>query len=502
MKLSKEKEDQVLKAFKETGTIRGTRRITGINRKTIRRVLDRMANPIPAAPQTTPRPSILDPYKPKIGYLVKEKKLTAVRVLEEIQELGYAGGYTILKEYVRTIRPPHVKVPRPPIDHPPGEEGQMDWSPHNVVIGGSKQVVQTGSFVLCYSRWLYFKHFTDQTLESVIKLHKDAFKELSAVPKIITYDNMTTVGKHVGPGKVWINPKFQRVADEYGFKIVILQPGKKERHGKVERPFHYIENNFLAGREFVDLADLNDQADQWRWNKANVRIHGTLKQRPLDRLERERPYLIPLSPHLSAGHYKEIDRKINVDFCVVVAHKHYSASPSLIGKNAKVRLYHKHLEIWVDGKFDCQHPYGNKNRNILPEHQEIYRKMTGQKQLLEDAFLRLGEPATLFYEGLQKTRKGAAGYHLQRILKYADRHGSDVVAGALSYAAKYQAFSADSVLRIITGKKLKEEKRVEPKIPENTRQYLRAYVVEKQTLRHYDQLLEEKDNDTDGNPEK
>ena len=502
MKLSKEKEDRIRQAFKKTGTIRGTKKITGINRKTIRRVLDRMANPIPAAPQTFVRPSILDPYKPKIGYLVKEKALTAVRVLEEIQQLGYAGGYTILKDYVRTIRPPHIKIPRPPIDHPPGEEGQMDWSPHNTVIGGRMQVVQTGSLVLCYSRWLYFKHFTDQTLQSVIKLHKGAFKELSAVPKIITYDNMTTVGRHVGAGEVWINPKFQRFADEYGFKIVILLPGKKERHGAVERPFHYIENNFLAGREFVDFADLNQQADQWRCNKANVRIHGTLKQRPVDRLERERPYLIALSPHLAAGYYKQVDRKINVDFCVVVDLKHYSASPSLIGKSAKVRLYPKHLEIWVDGKLDCKHPYGDKERNVLPEHQEIYKKMTGQKRLLEEAFLKLGEPAVGFYEGLKKTRKAAAGYHLQRILQYADRHGSDVTAGALCYASKYQAFSADAVLRIITGKKLKQQKRVEPKIPENTRQYLRAYVVEKQSLRHYDQLIEEKNNDADGKPEK
>ena len=206
MRLSKEKEDRIKKAFKETGSIRGTQRITGINRKTIRRVMDRMANPMPAAPQTTPRPSMLDPYKSKIGYLVKEKKLTAVRVMEEIKALGYGGGYTILKEYVRTIRPPRVRIPRPPIDHPPGNEGQMDWSPHNVIIGGKRQVVQTGSFVLCYSRWIYFRHFTDQTLESVIRLHKEAFKELEAVPEIITYDNMTTVGRHVGPGKVWINP--------------------------------------------------------------------------------------------------------------------------------------------------------------------------------------------------------------------------------------------------------------------------------------------------------
>ena len=502
MKLSKEKEDDIRKAFKKTGTIKGTKKITGINRKTIRSVLERMGKTIPAAPQTIPRPSILDAYKPKVGYLVKEKKLSAVRVLEEIKELGYAGGYTILKDYVRTIRPPHVKIPRVPIDHQPGEEGQMDWSPHNAVIGGRNQLVQTGSFVLCYSRWFYFKHFTDQTLKSVIELHKGAFKELGGVPKIITYDNMTTVGRHVGPGKVWINPKFQRFADEYGFKIVILPPGAKERHGAVERPFHYIENNFLAGREFVDFVDLNERADQWRWNKANVRIHGTLKQRPVDRLLRERPYLIPLSPHLSAGHYKEVDRKINVDFCVVVDLKHYSANPHLIGKSAKVRLYHKHLEIWVDGKFDCQHSYGNKERNVLPEHQEVYKKMTGQKRLLEDAFLRLGEPAALFYEGLKKTRKGAAGYHLQRILQYADRHGSDVTAGALSYAAKYQAFSAEAVLRIITGKKLKQANRIEPKIPENTRQYLRAYAVEKQSLRHYDQLIEEKENDTDGDPEK
>lgn len=199
MKISKEKEEKILSAFKKTGTIRGTKRITGVNRKTIRRVMDRMANPIPAAVQTTPRPSILDPYKPKIGYLVKEKNLSAVRVLEEIRELGYGGGYTILKDLVRIIRPPHIKIPRPPIDHPPGEEGQMDWSPHKVIIGGRLQVVQTGSFVLCFSRWIYFRHFTDQTLESVIKLHKGAFKELEATPEIITYDNMTVIAGDLLP---------------------------------------------------------------------------------------------------------------------------------------------------------------------------------------------------------------------------------------------------------------------------------------------------------------
>jgi len=498
MRLSDKDKERIRDAFRETGTIRGTKRLTGVSRKAIRRQIDQRANAIPRAPAVKMRKSKLDPYKPKISHLVKEKKLTAVRVLEEICELGYTGGYSILKEHIRTVRPQKIKIPRPPIDHPPGYEGQMDWSPHKAIIGGRSQLVHTGSIVLCYSRWLYFHHFTDQTFAHVIGLHEQAFKELGAVPERMTYDNMTTVGKHIGPGKVWINPKFNRFADEYGFKVVILPPGAKERHGMVERPFHYIENNFLAGREFADLADINDQADQWRWNKANVRIHGTLKQRPVDRLVREKPYLKPLSVQLSDVVYKEVDRKINVDFCVAIDTKRYSANPNLIGETAKVRLYRDHLQIWVKGKLDCKHPYSSDERSVLPEHEAMYKKMTGQRRLLQDAFLRLGEPAQRFYEGLQKTRKAAAGYHLQRILQYVDRYGSDVVAGALAYAARYSAFSADVVLRIISGKKLKKGRQhVDIKVPENVRQWLRAYAVEKQNPSHYDDLLKEKDNESD-----
>ena len=495
-RLSKEQKEAIHRAFKETGTIRGTKKLTNISRKAIRRELDRLSNPIPNAPKTTVRKSKLDSYKAKICYLVKEKGLSAVRVFEEIKDLGYAGGYSILKNYIRGIRPTIKKRPRPPIDHPPGYEAQMDWSPHKVIIGGKEQIVHTGSIVLCYSRWLFMRHLTDETLESVISLHEQAFQELGAVPEIITYDNMTTVGRHIGPGEIWINPTFQRFSKEYGFEIVILKPGAKERHGKVERPFHYIENNFLAGREFDDMEDLNNRGDQWRWNKANIRIHGTLKQKPMDRLRREMPYLKRLPRDIADIMIKEVDRKINIDFCVVIDNIRYSTDPHLIDETAKVKLFRDHLEIWVNKKFHCRHVYSKKSRNVLPEHEEIYKKMTGQKQLLEDAYLRLGEPAKKFYEGLQETRKGAAGYHLQRILKYADRYGPDIVTGALAYALKHSAYSADSVLRIINGQKLKNNNKLD-RLPENVRQYLQAYAVEKQKLSHYDQIIQNEEEKED-----
>jgi hypothetical protein len=138
----------------------------------------------------------------------------------------------------------------------------------------------------------------------------------------------------------------------------------------VERPFHYIENNFLAGREFHDLQDLNDQADQWRWNKANVRIHGTLRQRPVDRLVRERPYLTPLPSSLSDTLYKQVDRLIHLDFCVAIDTNRYSVNPNLVGETAQVRLYKDYLEIWVNDTMDCRHAYekGRYQRNVLQEH--------------------------------------------------------------------------------------------------------------------------------------
>jgi len=496
-RLNKEQRENIRTVFRQTASIRHTAMLTVHSRKAVRRVLG-CGTKLPNAPQTRARKSKLDPFKAKISYLVKEKQLSGVRVMEQIRQLGYTGGYSILKEHIRQVRPKGAKIPRPPIDHAPGDEAQMDWSPHNVYMGGRQVVVHTGSIVLCYSRYLFIRHLTDETMESVIKLHEQAFAEINAVPQKITYDNMTTVGRHTGPGKAWINPVFKRFAQEYDFEVVILAPGRKERHGKVERPFHYIENNFLQGREFVDLEDLNNRADAWRAHTANVRIHGTTRERPIDRLEREKSLLKPVPWNKSDTFFKEVTRRVNTDFCVAVDKKRYSANPELIGKLVQVRLFREHMEIWLDGKMDCRHVYTNRDRQVLPEHENVYKKMTGQSQLLKEAFLRFGDVAGQYYQGLKDTKRSAAGYHMSRILKYADRYGMDVVSGALAHGARFDAYSADSILRIIQGKKFKtsNKKPVRHSIPANVRDFLRTCAVEQDKPERYDHLINEK-GDTD-----
>lgn len=472
-----------------------------VSRNTVKKELrstNSTSKTIVKARETTPQKSKLDPYKAKIRVFVENDNLSGVRILEEIQKLGYQGGSTILNEYIRTIRPRKGRGLTTVIDHQPGHEGQMDWSPHRVIVGGREQVVQTGSIILCYSRWLFIHFYTDQTIDSVIDLHKKAFMELGAVPEVITYDNMTTVGFHRGPGEVWLNPQFKGFADEYGFKVIILVPGAKDRHGMVERPFHYIENNFLAGREFEDLEDLNRRGERWREEKANVRIHGTLRERPLDRLKLERPFLKPLPHTLTNTYYKEVTRLVHRDFCIAINTNRYSANPQLLGQYVQVRLFGDHLEIWIDGRNDCQHTYyqGHHHRQVLPEHEKLYRRMTNQKALLENAFLKIGEVAQSYYEGLKKEKGAAAGFHLQRILKMVERYGKDVVSGAISYAQRYGAYSCDSVLRVIHGKRVKGKAKHlagDVNIPENIRQWLKACAVENDDLDSFDVFLNDKE---------
>jgi transposase len=489
-RLDEKTRKKIRQYFKETGSLRAVARRAGVSRNAVRRQI-RGTYKVRAS---SPRPSKLDPYKAKIDYLVKEKKLSGVRILEEIQAIGYTGGYSIVKDYIHPLRSQSSRGPTAPIEHPPGHEAQMDWSPHRVLLGGRLQLVHTGSFILCFSRWMYMRWYLNETIESVIHLHEEAFKELQGVPAVVTYDNMTTVGFHRGPGEVWINPRFKAFAEDYGFDIVILNPGAKDRHGMVERPFHYVEHNFLAGREFDDLEDLNRRGDLWRHTTAHVRIHGTLRERPIDRLVRERPFLKPLPSIACETWYREVDRRIHRDFCVRIDSYLYSASPQHIGKKAKVRLYKEHLELWVEGVMDCRHAYNHSQnkRQVLPEHEQIFKKLTFQSAVLEAAFLRLGETAKAYYEGLRTHKGAAAGYHLQRILKMADRYGSDVVAGALSYAQCYGAYSADSILRVIHGQALRHKGKnlpVTPEVPENIRQWLRACAVERQDLCAYDRLL-------------
>jgi transposase len=497
--------ERILKCFAVEGTIKQTAHKLRVSVNTVRKVLRGEQLGRVAVANPVPRPSKLDPYRAVIQRLVLEEQLTAVLVLEELRKLGFAGGRCILQDYIRQIRPQRRSELTTVVEHVAGKEGQVDWSPYRVELGAEQTVVHGFSLVLPWSRYMVLDFALDEQLETLLSLHDEAFADIKAIPHVMTYDNMTTVGRHVGPGEIWINPRFEAYMKDCGFSVRLIAPGKPNQHASVERPFHYVENNCLRRRRlrFDSLADLRQHARWWCANVANVRIHGTTRERPIDRLERERPLMLPL-PSARPEMCQTLTRTVPRDWCVRIDKSSYSVPPrpQFIGQTCKVLLYAERLQILIGGEVVAVHkrhaePWG---RHVLPEHEAEFKRFTPSRRLLEQAFVRLGNTAREYHQGLLAERGAGAGYHIQRILRMADRYGSSVVTGAMTQAARYGNYSADAVARVIAGRPTRvrglraaADGLVLP--PESVRRWLQGIDVEQRDLGDFDRMLQGKPTD-------
>lgn len=497
-----ERRQKILEVYAQTGSIRQTVRTLGYSIHAVRRVLrgaEVRKVPVRQGPR---RPSKLDPFLPVIERLVLEDQLSGVLILEELRALGYTGGYSILKQHVRRLRPRAKARVTTRLEHPPGEEGQVDWSPYSVALAGERCVVHAFSLVLPFSRFLVVRFSLDEILETLVAMHEEAFGVLGAVPRRITYDNMTSVGRHVGPGEIDLNARFEAYARSRGFDIHILPPGRPTLHGAVERPFAYVENNCLARARFRfdSLTHLNAHAMEWCRSVANVRVHGTTRERPIDRLLRERPLMLPLG-HTPAEPYRTLARGVQSDFCVTVSTNRYSVPPRHVGEPATVKLYADRLEILVSGETVAVHELclGRHQRRVLPEHEAEFLRVSPSRRLLEQAFTRLGPAAEEYYEGLRAQRGRGAGYHLQRILRLAERHGTSLVLGAMAHAARFGNYSASAIAHLIAGRmealasSTTAGDGLSSVPPERVQRWLEGLHVEHKSLADYDRMLSELD---------
>ena len=241
------------------------------------------------------RASKLDPFKNEIARMLESHAFTAAQILVRIREQGYAGGYSIVKDYVRTIRPPK----RPAyltLAFAPGECAQVDWGCYgSVAVGNTRRRLSFFVMVLCYSRMLYVEFTVSQSLEHFLACHQNAFDFFGSVPKKIMVDNLKSavLRRILGRPPVF-NPRYLDFANHYGFTIAACNVGRGNEKGRVENAVGYVKKNFLAGLEIPDFAALGPAARSWLETVANVRLHGETRKKPVELFEAERPCLLPL----------------------------------------------------------------------------------------------------------------------------------------------------------------------------------------------------------------
>lgn len=263
------------------------------------------------------RESKLDPFRPLIERLVCTDHLSAVLVLDEIRALGYQGSYTVLKDFVRTIRPKSVRRPHLRFETGPGVQGQVDLSPYTVSVGGEPTDVVCFSMIYCYSRWQFLRFFRHADAHAVCHAHILGFEAAGGVPHEILYDRMKQIVLESHRHRVVMHPLFEAMRTHYAFQAIPLAPGYSEGKGKVENPFKYVEGNFLPRHRqgLRDIDDLNQKGAEWLRTVAWVRKHGTTQERPIDRLDVERGHLLCLPAHSFEAAQVE-ERLVGDDFCV------------------------------------------------------------------------------------------------------------------------------------------------------------------------------------------
>src|SRR5881296_40936 len=246
------------------------------------------------------RPSALDPYKPFVlATLEQYPRLRATRLHAMLRARGYPGGVVMVRRWVRTVRPAARAEAYLRLETLPGEQGQVDWGNFGALpIGRARRVLSCFVLVLSWSRAVYARFALDQTLESFLRGHVEAFSALGGVARTLLYDNLKSVVLERVGDHIRFHPRVLELAGHYHFAPQPCAVARGNEKGRVERMIGFLRHSFFAARTFTSLADLNTQLTRWIADVAHARpVPGRREQRVAEALAEEQPRLLPLPEH-------------------------------------------------------------------------------------------------------------------------------------------------------------------------------------------------------------
>jgi transposase/DUF971 family protein len=399
-----------------------------------------------------PRASKLDSFKPQIRQMLEKYPYSAAQVWQRLREQGFEGGYSMVKAYVRMVRP----KPQPAflkLAFAPGECAQVDWgSCGSVPVGQTSRRLSFFVMVLCYSRMMDVEFTVSQTMEHFLACHQHAFEAFGGVPQTVMVDNLKSavLKRALGQAPVF-NPKYAAFAEHNGFRIVPCNVGKGNEKGRVENGVGYVKKNFLAGLDLVDFNRLAPAAKHWLDTVANVRIHGETRTPPVEMWHSEKPHLSPLPLHpFDIATVSQV--RASRQFRITLDTNRYSVPAYLAGQAMTLKTYPDRLCLYYQNNLVARHTRSyDRHRDFEdPDHPKPLleqRKKARDHQLFK-RFLALSPQAEVYYRQLEQRRLNPH-HHVRKIVALSDVYGPDAVARALHDAADCGAFAADYIANLL-----------------------------------------------------
>jgi len=419
-----------------------------MSRLSVRKVLRSNSSNLPEIQ----RAEKAEPYRQQILDLLTSCKGNLVRVHEELTAGGAALSYPALTAFCRRQGIGQTPVvPAGQYHFEPGVELQHDTSPHAVEVDGRKHKAQTASAVLCYSHMLFFQiNPTFQRFDCKVFL-TDALRHIGGAPERVMIDNTHVVVLR-GTGREMIPvPEMEAFADRLGFHFVAHKIGDANRSARVERPFSFIENNFLAGRAFTSWDDLNNQARQW-CDRVNSTYKKHIRAVPSELFAVERMHLKPL-PAWIPEVYRLHQRTVDMEGYVSVNSIRYSVPVAWIGRRVEVRETRDKVEIELDARHIVAHV-----RAVTPQHQRVtlpeHRPPRGEgvkrdKYPEEQAILHAAPEIAGYVAALKQKGRKVVVLALRQLWRLLKEYPREPFLAAVGEAAQYGLYDLDRLERMI-----------------------------------------------------
>ena len=249
-----------------------------------------------------------------------------------------------------------------------------------------------------------------KTLADVRPAFVGCFQRLGGVPEAVVVDNDSSI---VATGKGRFAKLHDEVAALFGHlraKVVVLEPGRPESKGQVERTNGYLETSFLPLRSFSSLADVQVQHDEWARDVAYRRHHRRVGARVADAWAVERGFLGPLPDPLPQTDTL-LEVRVSKDCFVRVGAADYSVPPGHGGRRVAVRLSPDEVAVTLEGTELARHARSFVPADVVlhPAHARALRLAREARARLEGGDVAVEAPDLDRYDRLVGTSAGEAG---------------------------------------------------------------------------------------------
>jgi len=404
------------------------------------------------ARQSAPRTSRLDPFKAQIVRLLETHPYSAQQIFQRLREEGFEGGFTILKDYVRKVRPVRREAFLK-LSFAPAECAQVDWGEYGSIgVGSTRRRLSFFIMVLCYSRLMYVEFTVSQTMEHFLAAHEHAFAAFHGIPARLMIDNLKSavLQRVVGEAPVF-NPRYLDFSRHWGFEITPCNVRAGNEKGRVENGVGYVKKNFLNGLDFLDFSAVNPAAQVWLDTIANVRIHRETHQRPVDLFKEEEPRLRPLNP-MRYDIARIEDQRASKQFRVTLDTNRYSVPAEYASQRVTLKATPDWVCVYHQDKLIARHVRSYDRRKDLedPDHPKalLAQRRNAREQRLLMRFLSLSRHAQVYYEGIEQRRLNPR-HHLRKIVALSEIYGVDAIDRAIQDGIAFHAYSCEYIANIL-----------------------------------------------------